>query len=124
VNDAIDTVERLLCERYNVSSLDGLGSLPVAIESARQGDLTPLNEALDSRELYRWAKPIRDALGSVSAPAPEEQPAEPDVPVEQVADDQPEAEEETEATGDEPEPEEQHKPRGRRRAGQPDEPTS
>lgn len=59
---AIDTVERLLCERYNVRSLDGLGAIPEAIEAARRGDLAPLRAALDGRDLYRWGPLIMAAL--------------------------------------------------------------
>ena len=105
MNDAIDTVERLLCERYNVASLDGLGSLPGAIESARSGDLTPLRAALAGRELYRWERPIEEALAlaaRVDEPT-EAGDAEPEEPltVETAADDgvqvEPEGSDETEA---------------------------
>lgn len=58
----IDTAERLLCERYNVQSLDGLGGLLGAVQAARAGDLAPLRTALDGRELYRWRAPIEAAL--------------------------------------------------------------
>ncbi|MGE0227767.1 MAG: hypothetical protein AB7I38_11010 [Dehalococcoidia bacterium] len=76
MKNAIDTVERLLCERYNVRSLDGLGALPGAIAAARGGDLGPLRAALEGRDLYQWRRGIEAALaeaeGEIEAePAPE-----------------------------------------------------
>ena len=59
---AIDTVERLLCERYNVRSLDGLGTIPEAVSAARRGDLAPLRAALYGRDLYQWGPLIMAAL--------------------------------------------------------------
>lgn len=71
----VDTIERLLCERYNVRSLDGLGALPGAIEAARGGDLTPLRAALEGRELYRWGPAIADAVAAAEAGDDEPEPA-------------------------------------------------
>jgi hypothetical protein len=72
----INIVERLLCERYNVGSLDGLGSLAGAVQAARTGDLAPLTQALDGRELYRWRAPIEAALAEADEPVVSE--TEPD----------------------------------------------
>ena len=111
----IELVERLLRERYNVASLDGLGPLSGAVQAARAGDLAPLTQALDERELYRWREPIEAALAEVgdeSAVVAEPEPvSEFDAPAE---------------TEGEPEQEEEPAPRtrGRRRSDSPEEPTS
>jgi formylglycine-generating enzyme required for sulfatase activity len=70
----IELVERLLCERYNVASLDGLGPLSGAVQAARAGDLDALTSALDVRELYRWRAPIDAALAEASEPVAETEP--------------------------------------------------
>lgn len=67
---AIDIIEAALLERYNVRSLDGLGSLlPEAVQSARNGDWEPLERALSGRELYRWRGIVDEALGNRDAVA-------------------------------------------------------
>lgn len=108
----IDLVERLLCERYNVRSIDGLGTLPEAIAAAREGDLAPLGEALAGRELYHWGSAIRAALvvpsdGSRDEPVaePEPEPAtEPEREEPAVAPEEPESEPEEQPEADEPPP--------------------
>ena len=77
----IEAVARLLCERYNVASLDGLGPLSGAVQAAHGGDLAPLTQALDGRELYRWRAPIEAALAEVDEPAviAEPEPAFPEL---------------------------------------------
>lgn len=65
----IDAIERLLCQRYNVQALDA-GELSTALSLARGGDLQPLREALDARNLYRWRDPIYAELAVVE-PEPE-----------------------------------------------------
>lgn len=107
----VDRIERLLCERYNVRSLDGLGALPGAIEAARGGDLGPLRAALEGRELYQWGPAIVAALrvdaevsgageGSQEIPSLPDEPsptpdAEPEPAAEPAA--EPDAEPETES---------------------------
>lgn len=65
----IDAIESLLCQRYNVQALDA-GELSTALSLARGGDLQPLREALDARNLYRWRDPIYAELAAVE-PEPE-----------------------------------------------------
>ena len=77
---AIDTVERLLCERYNVRSLDGLGALPEAIAAARHGDLAPLREALDGRDLYQWGPLIMAALRGADSVVVDEEEGSREIP--------------------------------------------
>ena len=56
-----DAIEALLCERYNVSALDG--PLKDALDGARAGGSdAPLRARLAERELYRWHAPIMAAL--------------------------------------------------------------
>jgi hypothetical protein len=50
-------VEKLLCERYNVRSLDG--PLKEAIDA---GDVTSLQALIADRDMYRWSKDIQAAL--------------------------------------------------------------
>ena len=70
----LDTVEALLCERYNVPSLDG--PLKDAIDAARSGGaVDPLRSLLSERELYRWREPIEAALAELDA-SPESVAAE------------------------------------------------
>jgi hypothetical protein len=66
----IDTVERLLCQRYNVNELDA-GELSRSLAQARGGDTEALRKALGDRELYRWGAPIYAALDE---PEPEPEP--------------------------------------------------
>jgi hypothetical protein len=103
----IDTIERLLCQRYNVQALDA-GELSTALSLARGGDLRPLREALDARNLYRWREDIYGALDAeTEAPAEEPEPeTEPEPEVE------PEVESENEV---EPEADAEEAPAPRRR---------
>lgn len=65
---AIDIIEAALLERYNVRSLDGLGSLlPEAVQQARDGEWAALEAALRGRELYRWRDTVDAALASREA---------------------------------------------------------
>jgi len=54
---AVDNIERLLCERYNVRGLPE-GTLAAALSEARSGSVASLKQALDGRELYRWRAAI------------------------------------------------------------------
>lgn len=71
----IDAIQRLLCQRYNVSGLDA-GELSHSLAVARGGDLGPLRAALDARELYRWTDAIYEALDAPEAEAETEPEAE------------------------------------------------
>lgn len=69
---AIDIIEAALLERYNVRSLDGLGTLlPEAVQAARNGEWGPLDAALAGRELYRWRDTVDAALANRDAVADE-----------------------------------------------------
>lgn len=82
---AIDNLERALCARYHVPSLDGVGALGDAIAAARNGDLTAIAEAMDGREMYRWSEPAAAAIAAAEkamevpasdgAEAPPEEPS-------------------------------------------------
>lgn len=52
-------VEKLLCERYNVRSLDG--PLKEAIDA---GDVTTLKALIEDRDMYRWNTAIQKALAT------------------------------------------------------------
>lgn len=106
----VDTIERLLCERYNVGSLDGIGALSGAIAAARGGDLGALRAAIAGRELYRWRGDIEAALEQAEAeaaaePEPEARPkrqsrARKDAPPEPEPESPAEADEAGEADGE------------------------
>ena len=68
----LDTVEKLICERYNVTTLPG-GALSEAMDAARAGDETVLRALIAEREWYRWGEPIDAAMAEeeVSVPEPE-----------------------------------------------------
>lgn len=66
---AIDTLERVLCERYRVPSLRGIGALGEAIASARKGNAAPILEAMQGREMYRWGAEAAAALTQLAATA-------------------------------------------------------
>lgn len=77
---ALDTVEKLLCERYNVAAPPE-GAVANALAAARVGNLTPLRELVAERELYRYRAPIEAALATLDDPAPEAEAAESEEPV-------------------------------------------
>ena len=77
------SVERMLCERYNVREIDG--PLKVALDAA---DVATLKELLMDRALYRWQEPIEQALaigGEPEVPTEAEPEVEAEEPVEQPA---------------------------------------
>lgn len=82
LDESIDQVEAALKQRYSVSSLDGLGPLPEAIEAARAGNLGPLRAAMRGREMYRWRDAALDGLAkaheALQPPEPDEATTEPD----------------------------------------------
>ena len=63
---AIDRIEAALCGRYNVLTPQELGSLSDALAAARTGDISPLVDALNGRELYRWRADVDEAIGELS----------------------------------------------------------
>lgn len=67
LNEAVDAFERVLCARYNVRSVEGLGALSEAVASARTGDVAPLEQAMVGREMYRWSPEAADALAAIRA---------------------------------------------------------
>jgi hypothetical protein len=75
--DAIDRLERALCEQYRVETLKGVGALGDAIAAARAGDLRLITGAMEGREMYRWADAAREALSDARSaqPASREAPA-------------------------------------------------
>lgn len=60
------TVEKLLCERYNLAELDGDLADLVA-----RGDVAALRADFATRELYRWREAVLDALDAVDAEDPD-----------------------------------------------------
>lgn len=65
--DAIDQLEQAIRQRYHVESLRGVGTLGDAIAAARNGDLKPIEAALEGREMYRWREAVDAALASARA---------------------------------------------------------
>jgi hypothetical protein len=78
---AVEALEGVICERYNVSSLTGVGPFAEALAQARVGNVGPIQDALRGREMYRWRETAEAALEAVkeavtSAPIePEPEPA-------------------------------------------------
>lgn len=59
---AVEEIAEAICQRYNVPSLDGLGALEGAVQQAQNGNIAPLEAALEGREMYRWGPVIGEAL--------------------------------------------------------------
>lgn len=78
----LDAIERALCERYNIPSLDGV--LADALAQARSGDEVQLRALLAAREMYGWRETIWAALDARGEPEAEEAEAEPEVVADSV----------------------------------------
>ncbi len=74
---AVDTLESIICERYNVRSLTGVGPFGEAIEQARLGNIGPIRDALRGREMYRWSESAAAALNAVREAAAPKEPVKP-----------------------------------------------
>lgn len=73
---AVDALESVICERYNVRSLAGVGPFPEAFAQARVGNVGPLRDALRGREMYRWRETVAvmfEAISEIVAPKPIEE---------------------------------------------------
>lgn len=68
---AVDALEAVICERYNVKSLTGVGPFAEALALARVGDLDAIDAALAGREMYRWRETAQAALAEVHDAAAE-----------------------------------------------------
>lgn len=85
---AVDALEEVLCQRYNIKSLSGQGVLAEAIALARVGDLEAIDAAMDGREMYRWRETAEAALADIHAiiePVPEPESSVPSVDAEEPA---------------------------------------
>lgn len=73
---AVDALEAVICERYNVRSLTGVGPFAEALAQARVGNVEPIDAALAGREMYRWRETVEGLLENVhvAADEPEEAP--------------------------------------------------
>lgn len=70
---SIDTIEKALCQRYNIPALED--DLAQAVAAARKGDVAPLAAALDGRVLFRWQGVIETALAAAQGFGSEDEPA-------------------------------------------------
>ena len=68
----VKAIEHLLCERYNVPSVEGLGPFAEAVRLARIGNLGPLRQAVRARDMYRWGTAIEAALDAPDPTDPTE----------------------------------------------------
>lgn len=66
---AVDALEAVICERYNVRSLSGVGPFAEAIAQARVGNLELIDKAMAGREMYRWRETADAALAAIRAAA-------------------------------------------------------
>lgn len=85
---AVDALEEVLCQRYNIKSLTGQGVLSEALAKARVGDLDAIDAAMDGREMYRWRETAEAALADIHAiiePVPEPESSVPSVDAEEPA---------------------------------------
>lgn len=68
--EAIDQIVQALKDRYHVPTLNGLGAIPGAVAVARDGDMQPLIDVLDGREMYRWQGDVDEALEALKSANP------------------------------------------------------
>lgn len=80
LNEAVDAFERVLCARYNVASVEGLGPFPEALSAARNGNTVPLEDAMAGREMYHWAEQSDAALAAIRSRGEAVTPAAPEPP--------------------------------------------
>lgn len=71
---AVEALETIISERYNVRSLTGVGPFAEALAEARVGNLELLDEAMRGREMYRWRETADAALAEVHEAAVEPKP--------------------------------------------------
>jgi len=96
---AINDVERLICQRFNVSEIDGELAEGLRLARSRARNLDPLEAAIARREMYRWQDAIaaalseaREALSEAEAEEPVEESvveADPDSEIPGVVEERP-----------------------------------